>query len=43
MNRTIFFDRDGILNNLVEDESGKLRAPFNLKELEVNHQARAFY
>lgn len=40
MNRTIFFDRDGILNNLVEDESGKLRAPFNLKELEVNHQAR---
>ena len=40
MNRTIFFDRDGILNNLVEDASGKLRAPFNLKELEVNYQAR---
>ena len=40
MIKTIFFDRDGVLNDLVEGVDGKLRAPYNLTELKINYQAR---
>lgn len=37
MNKGFFFDRDGIINELVNDE-GKLRPPHKLDELKINNE-----
>ena len=35
MNRAVFFDRDGVINPLIERPNGSLTSPWNINEMEI--------